>query len=61
MRPLPDHELTLWAGIEARGLISRRALRIVWASGFVPVRNQKSFPPKRLRFSYALEYGTDTL
>jgi adenine phosphoribosyltransferase len=48
-------------GIEARGFIFGPALAYRLNAGFVPVRKPKKLPAETARFTYELEYGTDTL
>ncbi len=54
---LPD----LIVGIESRGFIFGAALAAQLGVGFAPVRKPGKLPWKRVRESYALEYGTDAL
>ena len=51
----------LIVGIESRGFIFGAALAERIAAGFVPVRKPGKLPWKRVRETYALEYGTDAL
>lgn len=48
-------------GIEARGFIFAPALAYALGAGFVPVRKPNKLPAERVKVSYALEYGTDSL
>jgi adenine phosphoribosyltransferase len=48
-------------GIEARGFIFAPAVAYALGAGFVPVRKPKKLPAETVRFSYDLEYGSDTL
>ena len=48
-------------GIEARGFIFAPAVAYALGAGFVPVRKPKKLPAETIRFSYDLEYGSDTL
>ena len=48
-------------GIEARGFIFGPALAYRLNAGFVPVRKPKKLPAPTARWTYALEYGQDTL
>ncbi|MEX2264765.1 MAG: adenine phosphoribosyltransferase [Bryobacteraceae bacterium] len=48
-------------GVEARGFIFAPALAYALNAGFIPVRKPNKLPAERLRVSYDLEYGTDTL
>jgi len=51
----------LIVGIESRGFIFGAALAERISAGFVPVRKPGKLPWKRVRETYALEYGTDAL
>ena len=48
-------------GIEARGFIFGPALAYRLNAGFVPVRKPKKLPAETAKWTYQLEYGTDTL
>ncbi len=48
-------------GIEARGFIFGPALGYRLNAGFVPVRKPKKLPAPTARWTYELEYGSDTL
>jgi len=48
-------------GIEARGFIFGPALAYRLNAGFVPVRKPKKLPAPTARWTYQLEYGTDSL
>jgi adenine phosphoribosyltransferase len=48
-------------GIEARGFIFGPALAYRLNAGFVPVRKPKKLPAETIRWTYELEYGSDTL
>jgi adenine phosphoribosyltransferase len=49
------------AGIEARGFIFGGAVASKMKLGFIPIRKPGKLPYKTERFSYELEYGTDSL
>jgi adenine phosphoribosyltransferase len=51
----------LVVGIESRGFIFGAALADRLGVGFAPVRKPGKLPWKRVRETYALEYGTDAL
>src|SRR5438874_5531328 len=51
----------LVVGIEARGFIFGPALAYRLNAGFVPVRKPKKLPAETVKYTYQLEYGTDTL
>ena len=46
---------------ESRGFIFGGALAYKLNCGFVPVRKPGTLPSKTYKYTYALEYGTDTL
>jgi adenine phosphoribosyltransferase len=48
-------------GIEARGFIFGPALSYRLNAGFVPVRKPKKLPAPTAKWTYDLEYGSDTL
>src|SRR3954452_16612398 len=51
----------LLIGIESRGFLVAAPLAYAIGSGFAMVRKQGKLPGKTVRFSYDLEYGTDTI
>jgi len=58
LRPLkPD----LLVGIESRGFLVAAPLAYTLGSGFAMVRKQGKLPGRTVRYSYDLEYGTDTI
>src|SRR5260370_2581476 len=57
---LPER-IDLVLGIEARGFIFGPALAYRLNAGFVPVRKPKKLPAETAKWTYDLEYGTDTL
>lgn len=58
VRPLkPD----LLVGIESRGFLVAAPLALVLGSGFAMVRKKGKLPGRTVRFTYDLEYGTDTI
>jgi len=54
-------KVDLVAGIEARGFIFGPALAYRLNAGFVPVRKPKKLPAETAKWTYELEYGSDTL
>jgi adenine phosphoribosyltransferase len=56
-----EHEIDLVLGIEARGFIFGPALAYRLNAGFVPIRKPKKLPAEVVRWTYELEYGSDTL
>jgi adenine phosphoribosyltransferase len=55
------HRPDLLVGIESRGVLVAAPLAYAIGSGFAMVRKQGKLPGKTVRFSYDLEYGTDTI
>ena len=56
-----DAGIDIVIGIEARGFIFAPAVAYAIGAGFVPVRKPKKLPAETIKFSYDLEYGSDTL
>ena len=56
-----ERDIDLVLGIEARGFIFGPALAYRLNAGFVPVRKPKKLPAETAKWTYDLEYGTDTL
>src|SRR5215472_17424230 len=56
-----EKQLDLVLGIEARGFIFGPALAYRLNAGFVPIRKPKKLPAETVRWTYQLEYGSDTL
>ena len=56
-----DREVDLVLGIEARGFIFGPALAYRLNAGFVPIRKPGKLPAETVKWTYDLEYGTDTL
>ncbi len=54
-------DIDLIIGIEARGFIFGPALAYRLNAGFVPVRKPKKLPAETVKWTYDLEYGSDTL
>ena len=59
--PFQDKAISLIVGIESRGFILGAAVADRIGAGFVPVRKVGKLPSTRIRASYDLEYGTDSL
>ena len=49
------------AGIESRGFLFAATLAAQLGVGLIPLRKPNKLPYRRLRESYALEYGSDSL
>ncbi len=56
-----NKDIDLVLGIEARGFIFGPALAYRLNAGFVPVRKPKKLPAETVKWTYDLEYGSDTL
>ncbi len=56
-----ERKIDLVLGIEARGFIFGPALAYRLNAGFVPVRKPKKLPAETAKWTYQLEYGSDTL
>jgi len=59
--PFKDQRIDLVVGIESRGFIFGAAVADRIGAGFSPVRKPGKLPSTRIRATYALEYGTDSL
>jgi adenine phosphoribosyltransferase len=59
--PFVDRDISLVVGIESRGFILGSAVADRIGAGFVPVRKVGKLPWERVRATYDLEYGTDSL
>ena len=58
LRPL---EPELLVGIESRGFLVAAPLAYALGSGFAMIRKKGKLPGRTVRYSYDLEYGTDTI
>jgi len=58
---LRPHQPELLIGIESRGFLVAAPLAYELGRGFAMVRKVGKLPGKTVRFTYDLEYGTDTL
>ena len=56
-----DKDIDLVLGIEARGFIFGPALAYRLNAGFIPVRKPRKLPAETVKWTYELEYGSDTL
>jgi adenine phosphoribosyltransferase len=59
--PYQGQGIALVVGIESRGFILGAAVADRIGAGFVPVRKPGKLPSTKIRVSYDLEYGTDSL
>ena len=55
------HRPDLLVGIESRGFLVAAPLAFAIGGGFAMVRKKGKLPGKTVRYSYDLEYGTDTI
>ena len=60
-RPFTNQGIELVVGIESRGFIFGAAVADRIGAGFSPVRKLGTLPSTRVRQTYDLEYGTDSL
>ncbi|MGH7094033.1 MAG: adenine phosphoribosyltransferase [Stellaceae bacterium] len=58
---LLPHSPDLLLGIESRGFLVAAPLAYALGSGFAMIRKHGKLPGRTVPFSYALEYGTDTI
>lgn len=56
-----DKKIDLVVGPEARGFLLGAPIAYALGVGFVPVRKPGKLPSDTLRYTYNLEYGTDSL
>lgn len=56
-----NKDIDLVLGIEARGFIFGPALAYRLNAGFIPVRKPRKLPAETVKWTYDLEYGSDTL
>ncbi|QJE73156.1 adenine phosphoribosyltransferase [Aerophototrophica crusticola] len=55
------HKPDLLVGIESRGFLTAAPLAVALEIGFVMVRKKGKLPGETIRFTYELEYGSDTV
>ena len=55
------HKPDLLVGIESRGFLTAAPLALKLGCGFMMVRKKGKLPGETVRFTYDLEYGTDTI
>ncbi|XP_057780027.1 adenine phosphoribosyltransferase 1-like isoform X2 [Salvia miltiorrhiza] len=56
-----DQNISVIAGIEARGFIFGPPIALAIGAKFVPMRKPKKLPGEVISEEYSLEYGTDTM
>lgn len=60
-KTLSPHRPELLVGIESRGFLVAAPLALALGIGFVMVRKRGKLPGATVPYTYALEYGTDTI
>jgi adenine phosphoribosyltransferase len=60
-KALTPHRPQLLVGIESRGFLVAAPLALALGIGFAMVRKRGKLPGKTIPYTYALEYGTDTI
>src|SRR4051794_28738073 len=55
------HRPELLVGIESRGFLVAAPLAYALGSGFAMIRKKGKLPGRTVRFTYDLEYGSDTI
>jgi adenine phosphoribosyltransferase len=55
------HKPTVLAGIESRGFLVAAPLALELGCGFLMLRKKGKLPGATIRYTYELEYGTDTI
>jgi len=60
-KAIRPYKPTVLAGIESRGFIVAAPLALELGLGFVMLRKKGKLPGQTIRYTYALEYGTDTI
>src|SRR5207237_8288861 len=58
---LQSHQPDLLVGIESRGFLVAAPLAFELERGFAMVRKKGKLPGRTVRYTYDLEYGTDTI
>lgn len=58
---LRPHQPDLLVGIESRGFLVAAPVAFALDCGFAMIRKQGKLPGKTVRFTYDLEYGSDTI
>lgn len=60
-KALTPHRPEILVGIESRGFLVAAPLALALGIGFVMVRKRGKLPGATVPYTYALEYGTDTI
>jgi adenine phosphoribosyltransferase len=59
--PFKDKKITRVVGVEARGFLFAAPIALILGAGLIPIRKPGKLPYKTQRFTYDLEYGSDTI
>jgi adenine phosphoribosyltransferase len=60
-KAIRPHKPTLLAGIESRGFLVAAPVALELGLGFIMMRKKGKLPGETIRYTYQLEYGTDTI
>jgi len=60
-KAIKPYKPTVLAGIESRGFLVTAPLALELGLGFVMLRKKGKLPGETIRYTYQLEYGTDTI
>ncbi|WP_149275115.1 adenine phosphoribosyltransferase [Pareuzebyella sediminis] len=58
---IADRQIDKVVGMESRGFFFAPLLAVRLNAGFVPIRKPQKLPAEKIRQTYDLEYGTDSL
>ncbi|MBM3598450.1 MAG: adenine phosphoribosyltransferase [Alphaproteobacteria bacterium] len=58
---ISPHKPDLLAGIESRGFLTAAPLALRLGCGFIMLRKKGKLPGQTIRYTYDLEYGSDTI
>ena len=58
---IKPHKPDLLAGIESRGFLTAAPLALKLGCGFIMLRKKGKLPGQTIRYTYDLEYGSDTI
>ena len=60
-KAIKPYKPTVLAGIESRGFLVAAPVALELGLGFVMLRKKGKLPGETIRYTYSLEYGTDTI
>jgi adenine phosphoribosyltransferase len=60
-KAIKPYNPTVLAGIESRGFLVAAPVALELGLGFVMLRKKGKLPGETIRYTYSLEYGTDTI